>query len=783
MNIQFPYHRWVLATLVTTALLLLVPLPSVAQEPVPLTLDQARQSAVERLQAQVELGHTPEWDGATLGQTIHLHDLAGEISAYLFPVQRAGENAGYLIVAALSIPNPVIEFSPMAAPPYSATRSLAEEKTCTEGLELCIERPLYLGPLSYGYELARPGECGAMQDDSLRRVLDLSNGRIIEVDAQQAQIPLREMIEPANSFQAAGAMAPAAYKLIGGVPDYCQFQGSYGCWSGCAPTASANVMGYWDGHGYPSLQSGGDWQGLVNALRSYMDTYCSGGSGRTSIGDISPGIVNYAGSKGYYFESKIYWPSATYSLFQSEINADRPIVVDLFSSADYWGYDHTVTGVGYQTSGSYMIVHDALWCGSNQGDHYIHYGSGYYSSIGMHPVSPDQTPPSKASSVRPDGWTGPYTNDSTPRFRWDAASDSGSGIAGYYVAVDDWTPEGSYGNDWWVGNVTAFTIPDAQSDGEHILAVTSRDNAGNVNPTNTNQQGDAPYYTFYVDTIAPTNPTSADSGCGAQDGVWQRDCTDADFTWSGADDSGGSGVQDYHVYWGTDPDGVPNVWRVTADHNPGPISIAGGVAVYYLRISTRDNLNHESAPGTIFTLRYDSSAPTGNPVINDNVETVHSVNVLVEPNGQDTGSGLASIHLSNDGENWQTQDYASTLQWTLLPHNRTLHTVRVEMEDNVGNRSRHRCLVCLDLYPAHPASTGYRLWGAGPTVAGGQLTSTHYRLDQTVGQSSGGGLLASTSYQLRGGFQEMWPTTPGEEMFTVFHCSRPIYLPLVVRNR
>jgi len=88
----------------------------------------------------------------------------------------------------------------------------------------------------------------------------------------------------------------------------------------------------------------------------------------------------------------------------------------------------------------------------------------------------------------------------------------------------------------------------------------------------------------------------------------------------------------------------------------------------------------------------------------------------------------------------------------------------------------------LDLYPAHPSSDGYRLWSAGPTAAGGQLASVSYRLDQTVGQSSAGELLTSVSYRLQSGFQGMWPATPGEEMFTVFHCSRSIYLPLIVRN-
>ncbi|MBN2004130.1 MAG: M23 family metallopeptidase, partial [Anaerolineae bacterium] len=37
----------------------------------------------------------------------------------------------------------------------------------------------------------------------------------------------------------------------------------------------------------------------------------------------------------------------------------------------------------------------------------------------------DTTAPSKASNVRPNGWTGPYTSDTTPAFAWNAATDGG----------------------------------------------------------------------------------------------------------------------------------------------------------------------------------------------------------------------------------------------------------------------------------------------------------------------------------------------------------------------
>jgi len=79
--------------------------------PVPLGPEQARQAALSRMRTQVNQGCAPAWDGATLGDSIPLYDLSGEITAYLFPVSNGGTLAGYLTVAALQLPNPVLEFS------------------------------------------------------------------------------------------------------------------------------------------------------------------------------------------------------------------------------------------------------------------------------------------------------------------------------------------------------------------------------------------------------------------------------------------------------------------------------------------------------------------------------------------------------------------------------------------------------------------------------------------------------------------------------------------------
>lgn len=134
------------------------PIPARAQEPPPprLSLEQARQAALARISMQ------PAWTQAALGQPTLLYDLSGEVTAYLFPVSQAKLPAGYLTVAALAIPNPVLEFATTGGTPLAG--AIAPITT----------RPLYLGLLHYGYELAATTA-------GYRRVLTLIDGQAVTV--------------------------------------------------------------------------------------------------------------------------------------------------------------------------------------------------------------------------------------------------------------------------------------------------------------------------------------------------------------------------------------------------------------------------------------------------------------------------------------------------------------------------------------------------------------------------------------------------------------------------
>ncbi|PIU30564.1 hypothetical protein COT07_00005, partial [Candidatus Woesearchaeota archaeon CG07_land_8_20_14_0_80_44_23] len=85
----------------------------------------------------------------------------------------------------------------------------------------------------------------------------------------------------------------------------------------------------------------------------------------------------------------------------------------------------------------------------------------------------DFTPPSAPGNLTDniEGWS--FVNNRT--FNWTAATDNVSGVAGYYYAIDDDTPE-TGGN--WTTNL--YYINESMNSGNHTLYVKAVDNAGNV---------------------------------------------------------------------------------------------------------------------------------------------------------------------------------------------------------------------------------------------------------------------------------------------------------------
>jgi len=109
-------------------------------------------------------------------------------------------------------------------------------------------------------------------------------------------------------------------------------------------------------------------------------------------------------------------------------------------------------------------------------------GNSGYDAIGIDRVrfvKMDTTPPTKPSNLHPtdppDKWYNNYTKLQRPTFAWNASSDSGSGLKGYYAAIDQSNPDGKGTNDKWVGNTTSWQVVTNLSDGSRFLRVKAQD--------------------------------------------------------------------------------------------------------------------------------------------------------------------------------------------------------------------------------------------------------------------------------------------------------------------
>ena len=421
--------------------------------------------------------------------------------------------------------------------------------------------------------------------------------------------------------------------------------------------------------------------------------------------------------------------------------------------------DEPVAWTRYRVDSGDWQVYNAPFVLSSAGTHLIEYYSRDKFAAEETPKSTsvkiDKTPPIAASDVRPSGWTGPYTGDTTPAFAWNAATDSDSGFAGYYVAVDDHTPDGSGGNDWWAGNVTTFNVPGALPEGQHRFAVTSKDNAGNTNPVDGGS--DAPYYLFSVDINPPTIPqiTISGPGCsGIPNNGWQNTCYTPTFSWTSSDSV--SGVKDYRYYWGTSASGVPATVTTTTTFAPGVIAPAGSVASMYFNLTARDSLNHESGRAS-FGVRYDGAPPTVTLVINGGGETTNQVNVWLDLTVADAGSGVDQMRFSNNGLEWTAWEaYSSSKPWRLPALDRRAHTLYAQVRDRAGNASSVASdSITLDFYPVAPHSASFRICDAVVDIGGsGELTSVSFHLVSAIGQSWATGATANSSagHTARSGF-------------------------------
>ncbi len=149
------------------------------------------------------------------------------------------------------------------------------------------------------------------------------------------------------------------YKVLTGVPEYKWY-------NGCSPTSGGMLMGYWFNQGYKNLLPGvtnayvqdpnvnPNVNNAISGIAGYMHTV----DGGTYADDIPTGLKDWSASVGvsataYHNWVQLWHGTFTYVTYQSEINAGRPMLlnVETYAPPPYNSWvGHTVVGYGYQNN-------------------------------------------------------------------------------------------------------------------------------------------------------------------------------------------------------------------------------------------------------------------------------------------------------------------------------------------------------------------------------------------------------------------------------------------------
>lgn len=268
--------------------------------------------------------NTSHWKNATIKFEFPLYDFDGYVTAYLFSVKSNGKDSGYLIISANEKPI-VLESAREGIHPYH---------------KLSIQdQAIYVGATMYYIK------------HSSDQYYDIREGNVISRNDLKSKGTIQGKIYYQNfSFNKSNNNLPAefssslikpqtiisySYKLISGVPDFSWYKG-------CSPTSFSNIVKYWDNNGYPNLvQSNTTTNQLIETMANYMNTNSNGG---TDWQDRVTGMVNYWKDRNYNVSvSRI---SASFSSHKTEMNNNRPDIINTVGDATY--SNHDMTGVGYE---------------------------------------------------------------------------------------------------------------------------------------------------------------------------------------------------------------------------------------------------------------------------------------------------------------------------------------------------------------------------------------------------------------------------------------------------
>ncbi|MBE3039483.1 MAG: hypothetical protein IMZ62_11810, partial [Chloroflexi bacterium] len=270
-------------------------------------------------------------------------------------------------------------------------------------------------------------------------------------------------------------------------------------------------------------------------------------------------------------------------------------------------------------------------------------------------ISLDTTAPS--GSIVINGGAA-YTNNRNVTLTLAANDATGSGVADMRLSDD--------GTSWDVWTAFATSKPRTVASGDGLKRVYAqfRDVLGNISPTLSDG--------ITLDTVAPTGTVVIKGG--------DAFATSIEVPLALAAQDAGSGVGKMRF---SNTASEWSEWENFAVSKTWPLIPGDGLKTVYVQFL--DNAGN-SSPTVSDDILLDTTAPTGSFTINGGAAYTNSQEVSLAIEATDSGSGLVSMRVSNNGSSWVWEDFAETRAWTLTAAD-GLKTVYMAFRDDAGNFS------------------------------------------------------------------------------------------------
>ncbi|PEO52056.1 C39 family peptidase [Bacillus pseudomycoides] len=267
---------------------------------------QEAQTKAETYLKNISKRSYPEWKDAYFSENTILYDLEGSIKGYLFQVKKDDKNLGYIIANSNQNQPSIIESTREGSNPYTTVK---EGKTIYTGL---LQQSTQENKNKYNIEEIK---------------------KHVNVEENKQNVSKNTFYA---SLKAESISDNEKRKIINDVPDYQWYRG-------CSPTSIANIISYWDKHGYNNLVKDNETTNtLIDNIGNDVKT---NEKGSTLIRNYMPGIRKYWNERGYY-PKIVTDDKPTYDKYIKEIDANRPILISLQNHPFY--ENHAIAGVGYQ---------------------------------------------------------------------------------------------------------------------------------------------------------------------------------------------------------------------------------------------------------------------------------------------------------------------------------------------------------------------------------------------------------------------------------------------------